>query len=191
MQTSEWGSSQWKFMHNIAFNYPINPTVEHKKYHKQYFESLGYILPCKYCRDSYQQYLKDISIDNYLDTRAGLIFFVYQLHDKVNQKLNKGSIPFKTMVRNYELMRARCKTGEYDRSNEGTFGKCLNPATNQINEVELDKFVDDTLNRYEYRSNNKCTKLYSDHVKYDNNAEKLLVLMLCITILSIVIYKKI
>jgi hypothetical protein len=170
MNTSTWGPHAWVFLHSVSFNYPKNPTYEHKKYHKNYFTSLGGVLPCKHCRDSYQVFLKDIPIDDYLDTRAGLIYWVYQIHDKVNKKLDKESIPFKTMVRNYELMRTKCQDGQYDRQNQNNFGKCLNPVTNQINEDELDKFVLETLNKYEYKS----TELHSynlniiNHIAYNN-----------------------
>jgi hypothetical protein len=191
MQTAEWGPGVWKFLHSISFNYPEKPTQQDIDRHIQFFIVFGELMPCKQCRDSYKIFLQLIPIQNYLDSRAGLIYWVYQIHDKVNQKLDKGSISFKTMVRNYELIRATCKDN-YNRKNIGNFGKCLNPATNQINEEELDKFVNDTLQKYEYISNNKCTDIRVDP---SNNLQKnyanIAILILSILFICYTLHNKI
>ena len=50
MLTKIWGPALWHALHNISFNYPVNPTSEDKKYYKNYILNLQYVLPCKYCR---------------------------------------------------------------------------------------------------------------------------------------------
>ena len=55
MRTKVWGPPAWIFLHTVAHNYPLKPTRQDRKNYKNFFKSIGYILPCKYCRMSYQQ----------------------------------------------------------------------------------------------------------------------------------------
>ena len=48
-----------------------------------------YTLPCKYCRKSFKKFLKELPIDNHLDSRDSLTYWLYLIHDKVNKKLIK------------------------------------------------------------------------------------------------------
>jgi hypothetical protein len=159
MNTTFWGPSQWSMLHTVAFNMPEKLTGYHKNTFKQYINILGDILPCKYCRDSYKIFIKEIPVDKYLETRQGVIYWTYQLHDRVNKKLHKGSISLKEVVRLYESNRAHCKH-RCDRENIGNFGKCVNSITNQINENELTEYVNEMLTTYEYLSNNPYTSLH-------------------------------
>jgi hypothetical protein len=108
MQTDEWGPAAWKMLHMISFNYPLEPDEITKKNYKIFFEILQYILPCSYCRTSYANFLKFIFIDDYLDSRDGLIFWLFILHNLVNRKLKKKLETFDTMYVRYENLRARC-----------------------------------------------------------------------------------
>ena len=51
--------------------------------------SLGYVMPCVFCRESYKKFIKDMPIDNSLSGRVKLCFWLYKLKDKVNKKLIK------------------------------------------------------------------------------------------------------
>ena len=77
MQTIQWGKAMWIPLHAITFNYPINPTKEDKDKYKNYFTLTGTILPCKYCRESYITYSKYIPIDSFLDSREGVVYWLY------------------------------------------------------------------------------------------------------------------
>ena len=55
MMTSTWGPPLWHALHAITFNYPVNPSEEQKKEYFNFFNSLGGVLPCKYCRDNYKE----------------------------------------------------------------------------------------------------------------------------------------
>lgn len=95
MNTKVWGKAGWVFLHSTTFNYPSkinenNPEhVLKKKYTKQLFKNLRHTLPCKYCRISFTNFLKELPIDNYLGSRKELTFWLYSIHDKVNKKLLK------------------------------------------------------------------------------------------------------
>ena len=47
MITSIWGPNIWHYLHTLSFNYPIKPTLENKKYYKEFIINLQYTLPCK------------------------------------------------------------------------------------------------------------------------------------------------
>ena len=62
-------------------NYPEVPSKEDRERYKQYFINLGEMLPCKYCRESYKIYLKYMPLDNFLNSREGLSYWFYRMHN--------------------------------------------------------------------------------------------------------------
>lgn len=106
MQTSKWGPSAWTYLHSVTFNYPDTPTSLQKKNIKDLFQNLQYTLPCKYCRDSYTVFFKYIDIEPYLESRMGLTYWLYVIHNLVNLKLDKHLVPFSSVVKHYENLRA-------------------------------------------------------------------------------------
>ena len=106
MQTSKWGPSAWDYLHTLTFNYPENPTNDHKKYYHELFDNLRFTLPCKYCRESYNIFFKYINIKSYLDDRLGITYWLYTIHHIVNLKLNKKKVNFIDVVNFYEKRRA-------------------------------------------------------------------------------------
>ena len=136
MMTNVWGPPGWVFLHCVTLGYPykINDKnkkhILRKKHTKIFFTSLGYILPCKYCRDSYLKYISENPIDNHLNTRKKLAKWFYNIHNKINKKLGvpKCDIPtFKEFYQKYETYRAKCKkTTKKDVKKRKEKG-CLNP----------------------------------------------------------------
>ena len=49
--------------------------------------SLGCTLPCKFCAKSYRKFMKELDIDNFLDGKRNLMYWVYLMHNKVNKTL--------------------------------------------------------------------------------------------------------
>jgi hypothetical protein len=45
------------------------------------------LLPCKFCRESYKKFTKELPIDDYLNSKKDLIFWIYSIKNKVNKKL--------------------------------------------------------------------------------------------------------
>lgn len=96
MNVKCWGPTAWFTLHKISANYPINPTPNDIKLYYKFFSLLRYILPCKHCRKSYSTYYKELDITNYLDSRDNLMYWLYQIHNKVNEKLrNQGYLDYK------------------------------------------------------------------------------------------------
>lgn len=96
MATRQWGPSGWEFLFScIMGGYPPvieagNPEhVEVKHHFKKMFVSLGYTMPCIFCRQSYQLFCKELPIDAFLSGRLELMSWLYLIRDKVNRKLMK------------------------------------------------------------------------------------------------------
>ena len=106
MQTSKWGPCAWEYLHTLTFNYPENPTDDNKKYYYELFNNLKFTLPCKYCRESYSIFFKYININNYLNDRMGITYWLFTIHNIVNYKLNKKKVDFIDVVNFYEKRRA-------------------------------------------------------------------------------------
>jgi hypothetical protein len=155
MMTSIWGPPLWHVLHTISFNYPVKPTKEDKDNYLNYFNSLKYILPCKYCRDNLKNNLKKLPLKRgVFKSRDTLSRWVYLLHEEVNKMLGKKSNLSYEMVRErYEHFRSRCLTDKETKDNKenkengctqslyGVKGKCiLNivPKTSQIKSFNID-----------------------------------------------------
>ena len=124
--------------------------VSRMKHTLNFFKEFPYILPCKYCRESFIKFSKEIPITKYLKTRKELCYWLYTIHNKVNKKLNipKSQIPtFNEVCQKFEQYRAQCnidKTGCVHGKNGYTSKKC------ELNIVPI-----------------KSTNLYKDTKKID------------------------
>ena len=63
-----------------------------------FFKSVGDMLPCKYCRSSYQIYYKYLQIDPFLDSREGVCYWLYRLHQLVNEKIFKENATLENVI---------------------------------------------------------------------------------------------
>lgn len=137
MMTKVWGPAGWLFLHCVSFGYPHNIDINKKedlekvKNYKKFFKLIGKILPCKYCRDSYLEFIKENPIDPHLTSRKELTKWFYDIHNKVNRKLGvpECEIPsFQDVESQYEQYRAKCKkTTENERQINASKG-CIRPA---------------------------------------------------------------
>lgn len=137
MMTKVWGPAGWLFLHSVTFGYPYainNNNPDHlskpEDYYK-FFYYLGKVLPCKYCRDSYMEYFSTLNLQGNLDTRENLCRWLYDMHNKINNKLGvpECNIPtFDSVKTKYERYRAKCKkTNEEEREANKAKG-CIAPA---------------------------------------------------------------
>jgi len=112
MLTYVWGPALWHSLHIISFNYPVKPSKEQKKYYYDFFMNLQHILPCKYCRDNYENNLKTIPLNNQrLKNRETFSKWLYEIHEIINTNLNKKSnLTYEDVRTRYEHFRSRCLT---------------------------------------------------------------------------------
>lgn len=110
---SIWGPPTWKSLHAITFGYPLHPTIGDKIRYKLFFRILGYSLPCKSCRESYIHLITtgDTALrDEIFDSRDTLTYWLYNLHNAINEKINvKYDITYEDVVKLYESFRTTCK----------------------------------------------------------------------------------
>ena len=90
MNTSAWGPPLHRGLFFVAAGYDLNDTPKHIKdqQYKDFFASLGNVLPCKMCRQSYGQFFKSLDINRYMGLPScGLIRFYYDMRELINRKL--------------------------------------------------------------------------------------------------------
>ena len=122
MMTKVWGPPGWMFLHSIAFGYPIDPLqfdynnklipgTTSQRYSTM-LSSIGHVLPCKYCRASYNQYVNELPLNkDVLKNRSSLTRWLFDIHNKVNAKLGLKQYSFNDHVKHYEGYRAQCTSG--------------------------------------------------------------------------------
>jgi len=81
MDTRYWGPSGWKLLHSITFSYK----PEKKNQYKEFFYNIAFVLPCKFCRKSYSEYITDDPVD--VSSKENFTKWLWRIHNKVNDKL--------------------------------------------------------------------------------------------------------
>lgn len=92
--TTRWGPAGWSFLFSCIIGaYPVKldaTNKEHLKIRKHFvrmIKSLGYTMPCIFCRNSFKDFYKELPITSYLIGRIELMYWLYLIRDKVNRKL--------------------------------------------------------------------------------------------------------
>lgn len=98
MHPEFWGSSGWKFLHSITFQYPVKPTVDDKAHYKEFFNSLKYTLPCQKCAYHYSKHLRKYPIDIALKSKDDLVKWLIDVHNEVNISLGKRKYSYQEVV---------------------------------------------------------------------------------------------
>lgn len=96
LSTKAWGPSGWYFLFScIMGGFP--PKINHKdpqhkqiqRHFKNMILSLGYTMPCIFCRQSFQEFCKASPPDSHLTGRIPLMRWLYDIRTRVNEKLIK------------------------------------------------------------------------------------------------------
>lgn len=94
MSTKHWGPAAWKFLFtSIMGRYPVKIDMNNAEHilirnaFKSMLTSLQIVMPCIYCRESFKKFLLDLPIEPYLTGRIELMYWLYMMKDKVNNKL--------------------------------------------------------------------------------------------------------
>lgn len=141
--TKIWGPGMWKGLHSVAYGYPIKPTEEQKLNYLKYFQLVGDVLPCKYCRESYKKFISDGSTKldmSVMDSRETLTRWVYMLHEAVNKKLGVNyGVSYDDVTKRYESYRASC--GKPKVPKEPVKG-CLMPLDDKAQSFKIHEYKD-------------------------------------------------
>ena len=89
---SIWGPHMWFFLHTSAMNYPKHPNAVTKKKFYDFFQNLHLFIPVESMGSDFSKLLNEYPISPYLDNRESLVRWVWFIHNKINQKLEKSTI---------------------------------------------------------------------------------------------------
>jgi len=104
MRTRAWGQPMWYSMIFIAMGYPEDsPTYQQRTMYALFFNLLGELLPCNLCRDSYKLYIEEDPVEQCLNSRRDLVFWIFKIHNKVNKKLQKKELSLKEFIKVYDF----------------------------------------------------------------------------------------
>lgn len=120
LATSKWGSAGWYFLFSCIMGaYPVkldqtNKTHLHiKSQFKSLLKGLDVVMPCIFCRESFKQFYKELPIKPYLAGRLELMYWLYLIRDKVNNKLiNQEKQCYNTEKKRLKLMYNKRKISE-------------------------------------------------------------------------------
>jgi len=116
MLTSVWGPAIWHYLHTLSFNYPVNPTINDKKYYRQLILNFKYTLPCKFCRENFNKNLKMLPLKcKNLKNRRAFSRWMFKMHELINIMLGKKSgLKYCDIRDRYENFRSRCTIDRKD-----------------------------------------------------------------------------
>ena len=113
MNQNLWGPKYWFTLHTLSFEYPMNPTFKEKKIYFNVFNSLQYILPCSVCKRNFKKNLVELPLENHIHSRKDLVYWLIDIHNKVNTETGKRIYTYDDVINIYEkLMNTKIELGE-------------------------------------------------------------------------------
>lgn len=159
LSTKDWGPKTWDSLFSMIIGaYPpvldeANP--EHRRTKKAFintFCNLKYTLPCSFCRISYKQFYKELPIRPFTGGRIDLMYWLYLMKDKVNEKLIEQEKEYINNVKKKYINKKITKK-EYNTLTKNCFRTVPSPP-----------FID-VLNKYE-KLRAKCSKALKKCLPY-------------------------
>lgn len=117
MDTKYWGPSGWSLLHLITIA-EANPSNI-----RCFFETLPYVLPCKYCRASLSEYMEKHPLDPVIKSGKpyAIAKWLWTIHNCVNDKLRSQRLhvapdpPFEDVKKRYtEKFEAGCTRTKFE-----------------------------------------------------------------------------
>jgi hypothetical protein len=87
-----WGPKFWFFLHTISLTYPNYPNTITKKKYYEFIQNLPMFLPIEEIATNFSKLLDQFPIQPYLDNKESFIKWVWFIHNKINEKLEKPII---------------------------------------------------------------------------------------------------
>jgi len=174
MRTAIFGPAGWIFLHSIAQNYPWNPTQQQMEDYYNFFRLTGNVLPCRYCRESYQLFITQKGTRLTLQTmknRKSVVIWLYRIHNKVNKKLGVKDHPtLKEVWDKYESFRSVCHKTKQKKAKG-----CTVPL-NGIRKKNVINFVDEPIlknkNKNKVKNKNKNKVKLKTTLMYNHFGKK-------------------
>ena len=96
-----WGPHYWFFLHTLAMTYPHHPNTVTKKKYYEFIQNLPLFLPVEEISSSFSKLIEMYPITPYLDNRDSFVRWMYFIHNKINEKLEKPQITLNEFFVNY------------------------------------------------------------------------------------------
>ena len=84
-----WAKYLWTSIHVVALGYPEVVDDRVRAHYKEFYKSIGAVLPCPKCRVGYAKNWEENPIDLFLYDRKTLFAWTVKIHNSVNKKLGK------------------------------------------------------------------------------------------------------
>lgn len=113
MDTRFWGPAGWKLFHLVAHTFTYSS--EKAILYAAFFDTLPFILPCKFCRSSLTDYYRQHPYmvgNGFIGPTLDLRKWMYTIHDCVNRKLASQGLhptpspPFRQVLARYDRLAA-------------------------------------------------------------------------------------
>jgi len=98
-----WGPYFWKTFHLSTFGYPHEPNDLDKQTYKLFYETFMKILPCNKCSINSQK-ISFEDLTEGLESRAALVKWGFNFHNKVNTKIKVDVLKFEKFMKDMELL---------------------------------------------------------------------------------------
>jgi hypothetical protein len=96
-----WGPHYWFFLHTLAMTYPHHPNSVTKKKYYEFIQNLPLFLPVEEISSEFSKLIDKYPITPYLDNRDSFVRWMYFIHNKINEKLEKPQISLNDFFVNY------------------------------------------------------------------------------------------
>ena len=118
MNQNIWGSHMWFSLHTITFNYPLKPSKEDIHNYKAFFVEFKNVIPCSICKKNYIRHLNELPIDNVLDSRKKLVYWLIDMHNMVNGEIGKKTWSYDAVIKKYEHVYGKKIILDFNGKNE-------------------------------------------------------------------------
>jgi hypothetical protein len=104
MSPDIWGPIFWNTMHIVSLGYSPEPSKQEQEDAIRFYKSLETMLPCGTCRSHYSDFLRQMPVEQAVGSRDDLIYWVFQLHNKVNVNLGKRELTFDEYIQSMRTL---------------------------------------------------------------------------------------
>ena len=87
-----WGPHYWFFLHTVAMTYPHHPNAVTKKKYYEFVQNLPLFIPVEQISKEFEKLIDLYPITPYLDNRDSFVRWMFFIHNKINEKLEKPEI---------------------------------------------------------------------------------------------------
>lgn len=115
-----WGPHMWFFLHTISMCYPLRPNAVTKKRYYEFVQNIPLFIPTEKMSSDFSKLLDEYPVTPYLDNRESFIRWVWFIHNKINEKLEKPQCAFNDFYIQYheKYKPADIKMREYLKQKE-------------------------------------------------------------------------